>query len=164
VSGVPLGTQNAGDTVHRGLELGISAPLGARLSGRLNYTYQDFSFDDDPVFDDNAIAGAPEHVIDARLSLEVLPRITVEPTLYWQPEATPADNANTRFQDDFYLLGLQLRYQSADGALRVYLDGRNLTDENYASATLITDVANPTQALFLPGDGRAVYAGIEWRI
>ena len=40
---------------------------------------------------------------------------------------------------------------------------RNLTDEVYASSSLNTDIANPTQAAFLPGGGRSDYGGVEFR-
>lgn len=50
-----------------------------------------------------------------------------------------------------------------DERLVLFLDAGNLFDESYASSSLTTDVANPTQAAFLPGDGRSLYGGIELR-
>lgn len=40
---------------------------------------------------------------------------------------------------------------------------RNVFDETYAGSTLIVDQARADQAAFLPGDGRAFYAGVQAR-
>jgi iron complex outermembrane recepter protein len=45
----------------------------------------------------------------------------------------------------------------------VFADARNLFDETYASATLVTDRAAPDQAVFLPGDGRSFSVGVDYR-
>ena len=162
-TGVPLGTRNAEDTQRRGLELGLSAAFSDQVSGRLSYTYQDFSFDDDAFFGDNDLAGTQPHTLNAKVIYNPLPGISLTPTLTWVIDDTPVDNANTLFRDGYALFGLQARYRSESGRYTVFIDGRNLTDETYASSSLITDIANPTQAAFLPGDGAAVYGGIEFR-
>jgi iron complex outermembrane receptor protein len=46
----------------------------------------------------------------------------------------------------------------------MYVEARNLTDEIYAATTGVVGTSPPGGgALFLPGDGRSVFAGIEWR-
>lgn len=162
-TGVPLGTRNADDTRRTGVELGLAASLTEWMEASLAYTYQDFRFDGDPFFGDNELAGAQPQTLDARLSVEAVAGLTVTPLLTWVPEDTAVDNANTVFRDDYLLLGLQARYRSPTGLITVFLDARNLTDERFASSSLVTDIANPTQAAYLPGDGRAAYVGIELR-
>ena len=45
-----------------------------------------------------------------------------------------------------------------------FAEGRNLSDRRHAAATGVVRVVTPsTAAQFLPGDGRAFYAGIDWR-
>ena len=44
------------------------------------------------------------------------------------------------------------------------MEGRNLTDRKSAATTGVTTNQNGMDgALFLPGDGRAAYAGVQWR-
>ena len=162
-SGVPLGTRNADKTRRNGLELGLGLQFSPRIQGALSYTYQDFRFADDPFFGDNALAGAHPHTLNARLAIEPFDGWLVTPNVAWVPKAIAADNANVIYRDDFLLLGLHLRYRTPAEGLSVFIDARNLLDEKYASSSLIFDVANPTQAAFLPGDRRAVYAGVEVR-
>ena len=162
-SGVPLGTRNADETLRTGVELGLSVVLADWAEAEFVYTYQDFTFDNDPFFGDNELAGAQPQTIDARMTFDIAKGTTVSPTVAWVAEEVPVDNANTLYRDDYLLLGLQGRYQSESGTFAVFVDARNLTDERYASSSLVTDIANPTQAAFLPGDGRGMYAGIEVR-
>ena len=162
-SGVPLGTRNADKTRRDGLELGLGMQFTQRVQGGLSYTYQDFRFDKDPFFGDNKLAGAHPHTINARLAIEPFGGWLVTPNMEWVPKAVAADNANRLYRDDFLLLGLHVRYRTPGGRLSVFLDARNLLDEQYASSSLIFDVAHPTQAAFLPGDPRAVYGGVEVR-
>lgn len=162
-TGVPLGTRNADDTRRTGIELGLSARFAEWLNGRLTYTYQDFEFDDDPFFGENALAGTQPHTLSARLIVTPLKGLTLTPNIIWVAEDTPVDNANTLFREDYALLGLQARYRLPGERLALFIDARNLTDEVYASSSLVTDVANPTQAAFLPGDGRSIYGGVEFR-
>ncbi|HEY8509083.1 MAG TPA: hypothetical protein VIL32_12040, partial [Steroidobacteraceae bacterium] len=45
-----------------------------------------------------------------------------------------------------------------------FIEGRNLADRRYAATTgVIADARGQDSAQFLPGDGRAFYAGVEWR-
>jgi iron complex outermembrane receptor protein len=43
----------------------------------------------------------------------------------------------------------------------MYVEGRNLGDKAYISSASIIDRATSTSALFNPGDGRSVFAGIR---
>jgi len=45
-----------------------------------------------------------------------------------------------------------------------FVEGRNLFDRRYSATTgVMRDAAGRDQAQFLPGDGVAVYAGLEYR-
>jgi iron complex outermembrane receptor protein len=49
--------------------------------------------------------------------------------------------------------------------LSFFVEGRNLSNKTYASTTgVIVNAGGKDQSQFNPGDGRAVYAGIEWRM
>src|SRR5690606_34229001 len=58
-SAVSLGAVNADRTTHFGIELGAAFQITADLNGRIAYTYQDFRFDNDALYGDNRLGGAP---------------------------------------------------------------------------------------------------------
>jgi iron complex outermembrane receptor protein len=162
VTGAPLGAINADETIHFGVELGVTAELGDRLVGRLAYTYQDFRFNDDPLRGNNRLAGAPRHIINATLAYQLTEGWSLSASLKWVPETTPADNMNTLWADPYAVVDLRSEYKIND-YLSVYGEVTNLLDETYASSTLIVDQATANQAAFLPGDGRGFYLGVKSR-
>ncbi len=162
-SGVSLGAVNADKTTHFGVELGIAKQFSTKLSGRVAYTYQDFNFDNDPVHGDNRLAGAPRHNVVAALRYFVTPDWYVEGEVYWRPDETPVDNANTLFNEEWSIFNFRTS-RNINETFALYGEVRNVFDEVYASSTLITDVARPDQAAFLPGDGRAFNVGLRVRM
>jgi len=162
VTGASLGAINADKTVHAGLELGLGARLSEQFTARLAYTYQDFHFVDDPVRGNNRLAGAPRHIIHAMLQWQPTSDWRMQTAVRWNPERTPVDNMNTLFADPYVVVDLRAEYQ-LDKTFTIFGEITNLFNETYASSTLIVDQASRDQAAFLPGDGRAFYAGIKAR-
>lgn len=162
-SGTQLASVNADRTTHFGVELGLGVRLTEALSARLAYTFQDFRFDNDPVYGNNRLAGAPRHNVNAALRYGVTSDWFVEGEVNWRPDETPVDNANTLFNDGWATLDLRTQYAIGKN-LSVYGEVRNVFDTIYASSTLITDRASAGQAAFLPGDGRAFLAGMRVRM
>ena len=164
--GNPLGTINAGRTVHAGLEAGFEARFGpatAPLALRTAYTWSRFRFDGDPTFGDNQLAGLPEHLVRAELLWEHPRGLYGGPNVEWVPEGYPVDHANTLFADGFTALGAKLGWRSERG-LAGFVEGKNLTDEVYAATTgVVADARGRDSAQFLPGDGASLFAGIEYR-
>jgi iron complex outermembrane recepter protein len=61
------------------------------------------------------------------------------------------------------LVGVKVGRNEGAG-LSWFVEGRNLADRTYAATTgVIADARGLDAAQFLPGDGRAVYAGIAWK-
>ena len=162
VTGAPLGAVNAGETTHFGIELGLKAQLTEEFSSRFAYTYQDFRFDGDPLRGNNRLAGAPPHVVNAVMQYDILSDLFVQTEVNWRAARTPVDNMNTLFNDSFVVVDARANYDINDH-VSVYGEARNIFDEVYASSTLIVDQARADQAAFLPGDGRAFYAGLKAR-
>ena len=73
---------------------------------------------------------------------------------------TAVDNMNTLFNDSFVIANVRVNYDINDN-FSVFGEARNVFDKVYASSTLIVDQARADQAAFLPGDGRAFYAGLK---
>jgi iron complex outermembrane recepter protein len=164
-------TVNADRTVHQGVELGFGWELAKNLlPGSLGedalvwhtaYTFSDFRFDGDATYGDNRIPGAPEHYIRSELRYEHPAGWFIAPQLEWVPKGYAIDMANTFSTDGYALFGLNTGF-TVTKDISVYIDLRNLKDEKYAATTgVITDAGGTDQAQFLPGDGRAVYAGLR---
>ncbi|WP_170263681.1 TonB-dependent receptor family protein [Blastochloris sulfoviridis] len=161
--GSTASTVNADKTSHFGIELGGRLQITDRLAARLAYTFQDFEFDHDPVYGDNQIAGAPRHYVIAALRYAITAPWWVEGEVQWTPQAIPIDNANTFYSDPYAVVNVRTNYAVSPG-FSVYGEVRNLFDIDYAGATLVLGrVTQPFQAVFLPGDGRAFYAGTRVR-
>lgn len=175
ITNKPLGTTNADQTTHQGIELfGEADLLGAswdatpdfRLMARGAWTYGRFKFDDDAKFGDNTIAGLTPHLIRTELVFETSQGYYAGPTLEWVPQDSYVDHANTLKADAYGLIGFKLGRRAEKG-VSWFIEAKNLTDETYAATTGVAADAGPSPEAksrnFLPGDGRSVFAGIEWK-
>lgn len=161
---------NLDQSIHQGVELGFGVEIASGLfahgprSDALwlhgAYTFSDFRFDDDPVFGNNELPGAPRHYVRAELLYKHPSGIYAGPNVEWVPEAYYADSDNSLDTKAYALLGAKIGYD-AGGGVTGYIEGRNLTDEKYIASTNIASYADAQSPLFEPGNGRAVYGGIE---
>jgi hypothetical protein len=139
----------------------VSGDRPDRLWLNVAYTFSDFRFDDDPLFGNNEIPGAPRHYLRAELLYKHPAGFYVGPNVEWVPEAYFVDSANTLDTEAYAIWGLKAGYDSGKG-FSVYVEGRNLSDTHYIASTGITNVADPVlTTLFEPGTGRAVFAGVK---
>lgn len=170
----PAATFNADETVHIGLEAfaqwtAIETDAGAlTLTGA--YTWSDFKFDGDPQFGANRLAGAAEHQFHGELTWRGNSGWFISPNVNWIPGDVVVDYANTTTAPGYTVWGLSAGLDI--GNARLFLDARNLTDENYiatfstAPCLLTTPTctsANTNPALYYPGETRALYAGVTLR-
>lgn len=166
-SGNPLGTINAGRTIHQGLELGLELRPGADLHLRASYLLNDFRFDGDPVYGNKRLAGIPRQLLRTELLWETAAGFYAGPTAEWSPDRYPVDLANTLYADDYAIWGFKAGWQPKRGrnaGLSLFIEARNLSNTTYAATTgVIADARGRDSAQFLPGDGRSVYAGVDYR-
>ena len=166
-------TTNADDTIHSGIELGTEMDLlgsswldekpAHRLVFRSAYTYGSFKFDGDPIYGDNRIAGLPPHLVRGELLWENDKGYYAGPTFEWVPVKSFIDHRNTFAADPYALLGFKFGRRVSEG-VSWFIEAKNLTDENYPATHGVIDNAGGTdQRQFLPGDGRSVFAGLEWK-
>lgn len=160
---------NADRTVHQGVELGLGlavlksmAVQEDRLWFNLAYTFSDFRFNNDAMWGNNRLPGVPPHQIRAELLYKHPNGFYAGPNVEWTPRAFYADNANSLTVDPYALLNFRMGFDKESG-WSAYLEGRNLLDTRYISATIITTTANAASALFSPGYGRALYGGLRAR-
>ena len=162
-------TVNADRTTHQGLELGVewTAGRGLFLQGahadslviKGAYTYSDFKFDNDRDWNNNQMPGVPKHYLRAEILYKHPTGFYLGPNVEWVPQAYYVDNANSTKTHSYALLGLRAGWEQ--GAYSFYIDGRNLTDRRYIASASITDYATASSALFEPGTGRSVFAGVQ---
>ncbi len=161
-------TTNAGNTLHQGLELGLRAESD-HIRLLASYLFNDFRFQQNAALRGNRIAGVPDQVLSAEVAIKLPHGIEAGPTLRAASRAF-VDHANTTTAPGYSVLGFKLN-QSLAGGLSWFLEGRNLSDKRYANTTgVVFDASVPAaftgftgrdQALFSPGDGRSIYAGIS---
>jgi iron complex outermembrane receptor protein len=166
-------TRNADDTIHTGIELGTEIDLAGnawndvapanRFVFRSAYTYGSFTFDNDPTYGNNKIAGLPPHLVRGELLWENDQGYYAGPTFEWVPVKSYIDHRNTFAADPYALLGFKFGRRVSDG-LSWFFEAKNLTDEIHsATHGVIDNAGGADQRQFLPGDGRSVFMGIEWK-
>ncbi|HSJ03587.1 MAG TPA: TonB-dependent receptor, partial [Verrucomicrobium sp.] len=133
-----------------------------RLVLRQNYLWSNFRFDNDREFGDNQLPGIPEHYYRAELLYMHPSGFYLGPNLEWVT-GYPVDSANTLDNDSYALLGFKVGYRTKKG-VSFYVEAKNLTDEDYAATTSVISKAGAFNSnVFLPGDGRSVFVGMEYK-
>lgn len=160
--GNPRGTVNAARTRHQGLEFGATWRVTDAMELRTAYLWNDFRFDGDPVFGDNRLAGIAPQLLRAELRWTLGP-VYVAPSVEWSPQRSYVDHANTLAAPAYAIVGLRIGGDWQQ-RWRWFVDARNLGDRRYAATTgAIANSLGQDSRQFLPGDGRSVFAGLEWR-
>lgn len=163
---------NAERTVHRGIEAGVGVAVlkdifvrgdkPDRLWLNVAYTLNDFRFANDALFGDNILPGAPRHFVRAELLYKHPSGVYAGPNLEWVPQAYVIDSANTVATAPYAIWGMKAGFDDG-GRYSGYIEARNIGNKAYISSASIINRANAGSALFEPGSGRAVYAGIKAR-
>ncbi|MEO4045881.1 TonB-dependent receptor [Pseudomonas sp. CAU 1711] len=155
-------TTNAERTIHQGIELGAAWTLGQFLL-RGQYLLNDFRFDDDATYGDNRIAGVPRQFLKGE-ALWQRGDWYAGPTFEWVPSHYAVDHAESLYAEGYAIWGAKGGYRPSEG-LGFFVEGRNLSDKTYIATTgVVANAHGQDAALFLPGDGRSLYAGLEWRM
>lgn len=163
---------NANKTIHQGVEAGAGAAIfreifvgGAAPDNiwlNIAYTLNDFRFDNDPVFNNNLLPGAPRHFVRAELLYKHPNGVYFGPNLEWVPQAYYVDSANTLMTSAYAIWGLKAGFDNG-GPVTGYIEARNIANKAYIASASIIDRATSTSPLFEPGTGRAIYAGVRYR-
>ncbi|WP_428852076.1 TonB-dependent receptor family protein [Imbroritus primus] len=159
-------TRNAGRTLHQGVEAGLwgeTGPWRTRIAALVNR----FRFDGDRVYGNNALPGVPRALLRAELTYRfregLLQGVYAGLTGEWQPGSYAMDMANTFSAPSYAIWGVKLG-QQVNRQWSWFVEGRNLSDRRYVATTgIVPSMAGRDGAQFLPGDGRSVYAGVQYR-
>ncbi|WP_312236747.1 TonB-dependent receptor [Stenotrophomonas sp.] len=158
---------NASPTTHRGLEAGLDSTLWEGRDGRLSlrqaYTFSDFRYRHDALFDSNRLPGLPRHYYQAELRYE-------HPTGFYAALNTEyaskmfVDYANSVSADSHAIVGSRIGFDAPSGRWQAWAELRNIGDRHYAATvTPGYNDAGKDVARSTPGEGRGVYAGLRWR-
>lgn len=158
---IPASTFNADKTRHSGVEAGLQLHLADWLTLRQVYQYSDFRFDGDAQYGDNTLPVVPEHVYRGELKFS-RDRLTVAPNVEWVIDGPWSDYNNTVQTDGYALFGVTASWKATE-KIDLFLDGRNLADENAAGDVSAVITAGPASAIYYPVEQRAVFGGIRAR-
>lgn len=126
------------------------------------YNFSKFRFSKDPAFSNNPLPGIPEHFVRGELVYEHPSGVYFGPNMELSGDYA-VDMNHTLFTYPYALLGLKGGYRTQKG-FSFFVEVKNLTDEIYASSTgIIANSGGADSAQFLPGDGRSVISGIEFK-
>jgi iron complex outermembrane receptor protein len=172
--GQDRGDVNVARSYHQGIEAGLGVELwnskkvgdetGQSLKLNQTYTLNDFHFDHDPVYGNNRLAAIPIHVYEADLMYESPCGFYAGPNVQCNFSSYPVDQQNTLYAGAYTLLGFKVGYAGKCGKSKfsVFVEAKNLTDENYAAAVDPIGNGDVTSQVFHPGDGRSFYGGVTW--
>ncbi|MBX9849569.1 MAG: TonB-dependent receptor [Rhodocyclaceae bacterium] len=155
-------TTNADSTIHSGVELGLTARLPGKFEWRNNLLINHFRFDGDRQFGNNTLPGVPKVLLRGELLHRDGAGFYAGPTIEAAGDY-PIDMSNSVNAPGYTIFGFKLGHQVKRG-MSWFVEARNLADKKYVSTTgVIRNLGGADSAQFLPGDGRSVYAGIQWR-
>ena len=165
-------TINAAKTKRDGIELGVNGEAlhnillkKDALEIRAAYSFSHFTLDNDPMYGDNRLPGVPEHYLRAETLYYHPSGFSIGPNVEYAPRASPVDLTNTLYTDSYIVYGARAAWESEDQRLSVYLEGRNLFDTTYiATNNVIPDAEGQDGRFFYPGEGRAFYIGLHWKL
>ncbi|ERP89495.1 TonB-dependent receptor [Alcanivorax sp. P2S70] len=162
-SGTSLST-NIENTIHAGVEalLGASFALGSnaqRIEPVVSLTWNDFTFDNDPIYGDNQLPVAPEFFIKGEVIYRHGNGFFAGPTFDIVDDRF-GDFANNKDIEGYELVGA--RAGVARDNWEIYLEGRNLTDEVYVANVSVSDDETVNPVSIQPGEPRSVYAGVRF--
>ncbi len=151
--------ENAGETLHRGVEASLASRLSDEFSGKIAYSYSKHNYVDDVKYGDNEQPNAPRNLGNIRLFYNPNWATGLTSMLEWQYTGSYwLDDGNSRKYDGHDIWNLKLSYESSDN-IDVYAKLNNIADDIYAE--------NATYAWgkekYTPGSPRQIFVGLETR-
>jgi iron complex outermembrane receptor protein len=156
--------ENAGSSVHEGIEAGISALVAPGWTASLAYTYSKFRFDefstDAGDFSGNRVPGVPPHRLHARFGYAsgIGPSGSLRLTAV---DDHFVDSANQSRNDGYVVVDLRFGYTARAVSVQIvpFLGINNVFDVRYNSSVVVNATAG---RYYEPAPGRNVYAGLRF--
>lgn len=158
---VPAATFNAGRTIHRGIEAGLTLTPLDWLRLRQTWHYSDFRFSRDRQYGNNRLPVIPRHVLRTELRIGT-DAIHVSPHVEWVPSAPWADYRNTQRGSAYALLGMTAAAK-LNSRVEAFADLRNLTGKRAIGDISAVIAGGPASAIFYPVERRSAVVGLRTR-
>ena len=161
-------TGNAGETLHKGVEIGVGSPLSETFEldiavSHSKHIYQEWvSRNGD--FTGNEMANAPSLVANTRLAYRPMFMNTGKLELEWVKLGDYwMDESNTYMYSGHDILNFRANYP-VDKKLEIYGRLMNLVDKRYATNATYTAAryGNPEKFEYSPGMPRTLYVGMNY--
>ncbi len=158
-------TTNIDRTIHAGIEalVGASLALGGthRIEPLLSVTLNEFTFDSDPVYGDKTLPAAPRYFARGEVLYRHASGFYIGPTFDVVGERF-ADFSNTYEVGSHQLLGLRAGW--IGDLIEMFVEARNLLDEDYIATVSVLNTAAANARVLYPGAPPSVYAGLRLQL
>jgi iron complex outermembrane receptor protein len=161
--------RNAPRTRHNGIEAGASFQRWVGLftrddvrdmiSGRLSYTYNRFTFTEDPSFQGKDIPGAPHQYLTGELKYQHPSGFSIAPSVEMVPASYFLNSANSVTNGAWASLGLRAEWALERAGATVFTSAQNLTNARYSGSV---QVDNDAGRFYEPSDPRSFFLGLRW--
>ena len=161
--------RNAPRTRHAGVELGASfqrwigllsrSPVRDMITGRLSYTFNRFTYTEDPAFLDKDIPGAPRHYVAGELKYQHPSGFSLAPSIELVPSKYYVNSANTETNSAWSSVGVRAEWIMERLGATLFAAGQNLTNRRYSGSVQVDNAAG---RYYEPADPRALYLGMRW--
>ena len=162
-------TMNAGETLHKGIETGLSMPLHADVDLAVSYAYTEFTYEnwkpnETTDYSDNELEAAPRDIGNIALGYHPsqlnggkMELEFVHLGQYWM------DQANTETYKGHQLLNLRIQYP-VNPQFKLSARILNLEDKTYATNASYKPAAfgNPEKFEYAPGMPRTAYVSANY--
>ena len=111
-----------------------------RLWLNVAYTFNDFRFDNDPVFGNNLLPGAPRHYRPRRTALQASERILYRPESRMGAAGLLCRQRQHAETDAYAILGLKAGFDDG-GRYSAYVEARNIANKAYIASSARSSIA-----------------------
>lgn len=150
---------NSGKSEHKGTELTLFSTLTDDISSKITYSYSEHNFVNNPTYNNNEMAEAPNHTGNFRLFYN--PYFMKELTLMGEIQYVGdyyMNNENTKKYTGYEVGNVKGTYNLSK-SFSVFGKVTNITDKEYATSAS----ASTWSDSYSPGDSRAYYLGLNYK-
>lgn len=149
--------ENAGASIHKGIEFSLSSKLTNRLSSKLAYSYSKHNYQNDDSYNNNEMANAPRQKFNAKLFYTPAPKISLLAEMQHISSYFMDDN-NTRKYKGYRVGNIKANYK-ANKKLNVYAKVNNITNKTYAQHATYSYGSEK----YTPAAPREFFIGMEYK-
>lgn len=168
---------NANKTIHQGIEAGFDCVIakniikkiddknlfGDKLDWRMVYNFNDFRFNNDKIYGNNIIAGAPKHYVRAELKYENNSGFYLTPNFEYVPFGFFVDSKNSVKTPNYSVWSVNSGF-NFNKNLGIYLDLKNIFDKKYSpTIDVLSSVNNNDPSIYYPANFRQIMTGIKMK-